>query len=37
MTDKERQELDREASYLRFLWRVSDGVDPDSLTPFGTG
>ena len=31
MTGKERQELDREASYLRFLLRVSDWADPDSL------
>ena len=31
MTGKERQELDREASYLRFLLRVSDWANPDSL------
>jgi hypothetical protein len=31
MTGKERQELDREASYLRFLLRVAEWANPDSL------
>ena len=30
MNDKARRELEREASYLRFLLRVSDRADPDS-------
>jgi hypothetical protein len=33
MNDKARRELEREASYLRFLLRVSDWADPDSPTP----
>jgi len=31
MNNKARRELEREASYLRFLLRVSDWADPDSL------
>jgi hypothetical protein len=33
MNDKARRELEREASYLRFLLCVSDRADPDSPTP----
>jgi hypothetical protein len=35
MNDKARRELEREASYLRFLLRVSDRANPDS-PPVGT-